>query len=184
MGTGFAETPGWNATQRRIPRMTAHHRRAYLAGGIEFAEEAASNWRREMTAWLHDHLGHAALDPTIHDDDQLTPGERASFRQWKADGDERFLPAIRKIIHHDLRTILEASDYVICRWCEGTQRGGGTAGELTLAYWHQVPVYLVLDRPRAEMSAWILGCATHVYPSLDALREDLLRIYGSGDAAR
>jgi hypothetical protein len=53
--------------------------------------------------------------------------------------------------------------------------GGGTHGELTVCYEHGIPVYMVLGIPRAEVSSWILGCASEVFDSFQELREFLLK---------
>jgi len=50
-------------------------------------------------------------------------------------------------------------------------QGGGTHGELTLAYEHRMPVYLVLGMPMEKVSSWIVGCTTEVFSSFDELKQ-------------
>ncbi|MCB2154531.1 hypothetical protein KQI84_06565 [bacterium] len=157
--------------------MTSEPRTTYLAGAIEYAADGGIAWRREIAEWLDHELGHKVHDPTEHDFQQLTDEEKENLRIWKETNLPRFRQAIRKIIHHDLRLLLEHTDYVICRWCPGTSKGGGTHGELTMAYWHQIPVYLLLDAPRSEVSSWILGCATAVFENWDDLKAELKQLY-------
>ncbi|MBI5153988.1 hypothetical protein HZA57_02020 [Candidatus Poribacteria bacterium] len=150
---------------------------AYLAGAIEYAPDGGTAWRREFAEWAAGTLGHKVHDPSTLEHNQLLPEEIENFRTWKRTDFPRFQRAIRKIIHHDLRLVLEHTDYIVCRWCEGTRMGGGTHGELTLAYWHQIPVFLKLDVPRESVSSWILGCATHVFDDWEPLREMLRAQY-------
>ena len=158
------------------PRM-----RAYLAGAIEYAPDGGVAWRREMAAFLSGTLGHTVHDPSALAKEHLSAEELENFRHWKTADFPRFQETVRKIIRHDLQLVLEHSDYLVCRWCEGTRIGGGTHGELTLAYWHQIPVYLMCEIPVADVSSWILGCATHVYTSWDELRAALAARYRRDD---
>jgi hypothetical protein len=58
-------------------------------------------------------------------------------------------------------------------WDDAAARGGGTAGEITLAYRLGKPVYLVLGMPRREASGWVIACATEVFESFDELIQSL-----------
>jgi hypothetical protein len=51
--------------------------------------------------------------------------------------------------------------------------GGGTYGELTVAYYHNIPVYMVAAKPLSQISGWILGCATEFFESFEELKEFL-----------
>jgi hypothetical protein len=106
----------------------------------------------------------------------MSEEERRCFRLWKTQTENwpRFQEVVRRIIHRDLHLILNETDYVIAYWDESVLGGGGTHGELTLSYWFGIPVYLVLGLPCAEVSSWILGCATERYDSFDALQQHFL----------
>jgi len=56
-------------------------------------------------------------------------------------------------------------------------RGGGTHGELTVAYVNKIPVYLVLGVPLQDISGWIIGCATQIFTDFSSLKEFLLQTY-------
>ena len=43
----------------------------------------------------------------------------------------------------DLDAVVHKSDYLIVKWDESVFRGGGTHGEVTMAYWLGKPVFLV-----------------------------------------
>lgn len=149
--------------------------RVYLAGAIEKAPDGGVAWRRELTRFLRDELGHVVHDPTVHESHALTEEERRNFRSWKADpaAFPQFRSALAKIIHADLFRIVHQSDYVFTYWDEYVTPGGGTHGEVTVARMLGIPVFMVYTLPRAEMSSWILGCATEVFETFDAARDRL-----------
>lgn len=168
-----------HGADRPTPR-NGHTPAVYLAGAIEYAEDAGVGWRTDLTRWIAEHLGHEVFDPSRHDFQQLDAEEQAAFRVWKATADPRFHGAIRRIIDFDLHLVVNRADYIVCRWCAGTSRGGGAHGELTVAYLNRIPVYLLLETPREETSSWILGCADRVFDDWDAMRAFLLERYGRG----
>lgn len=155
---------------------------AYLAGAMEFADDRGVSWRGEMTRWLEEQLGHSSLDPTHLEHDQLSEEEWRELPGLK----ERDLPRLRqlarRIVLYDARLVLEKADYLICYWTEATQRGCGTAGEITLAAWTGKPVHLVLDYPLRSASTWMIGCTSSLHHDFEDLRHELLRRYGGATA--
>ena len=151
--------------------------KAYLSGAIEYAPDGGEEWREEMTSWLKKHLNHTVFNPAIPSS-VLTQEERANFRRWKVDDFFRFRATVRKLIQRDLEAIVKKIDYVICHWERGVLRGGGTHGELTMAYYFGKRIYMVLGMPRGEVSSWILGCTTEVFDSFNQLKKYLAREYG------
>lgn len=149
--------------------------RVYLAGAIEAAPDGGVGWRRDLAPFLQDELGHTVHDPTDHDWKVLSEEERRSFRRWKTSPADwpRFQETVRRIIRRDAELILADTDYLIAYWDEAVVGGGGTHGELTLAYLHAIPVFLVLGMPRERVSSWILGCSEAVFDSFDSLRTHL-----------
>lgn len=150
---------------------------AYLSGAIEYAEDGGSAWREKMTAWLKGRLGHDVYNPT-RESLVLTTEERASFRKWKVVDYPRFKTTVRKLIRKDLEAIVNRIDYIICFWDGGVLRGGGTHGEITLAYYLGKSIYMVLGMPRGEISSWILGCSSREFDDFDQLKEFLESEYG------
>ena len=142
----------------------------YLAGAIEAAPDDGMAWRADMTQFLIDTLDWTTFDPSRHERDFLTEEEKMNFRQWKSVDIQRFRPVIKKIIDRDLDQLLKKCDAVICLWDEHVIQGGGTHGELTLAYEHALPVYLVLGMPIEKVSSWIIGCTTEVFSNFDELK--------------
>ncbi|MFH0792705.1 MAG: hypothetical protein V2A74_01590 [bacterium] len=150
----------------------------YLAGSIEHSPDGGRCWRAELTPFLRDELGHKVYDPSIEETHDLTEDEKLHFRTWKTNQFARFQGVIRRVIDQDLSLLLNKTDYVICFWDQHVLRGAGTHGELTLAYWNKIPVYLVLGFPRDDVSSWILGCVEAVFDSFDELKSFLRKRYG------
>ncbi|HFE64163.1 MAG TPA: hypothetical protein ENK14_07090 [Caldithrix sp.] len=146
---------------------------SYLAGAIEKAPDAGCKWRAEISRFLEKELGHAVFNPCLEESHVLTAEEFRHFREWKANDLPRFRRVVHKIIQTDISTLLNKVDYIICLWDEYVLHGGGTHGELTMAYWHEIPVYMVTRIPLAEMSSWIIGCTTRIFSDFDQLRNFL-----------
>ena len=142
----------------------------YLAGAIEAAPDEGKGWRRDISEFLNTELGWETFNPSEHEQDFLTEAEKSGFRQWKRTDIKRFRAVIKKIIDRDLHQLLTQCQAVICLWDEYVIPGGGTHGELTLAYEHNLPVYLVLGMPVEQASSWILGCTTEIFKNFDELK--------------
>jgi nucleoside 2-deoxyribosyltransferase len=153
---------------------------AYLCGPIEFAPDGGKLWRRKLTPFLHNELGHRVYDPAEDEKKNLTDEEARHFRGWKETDVERFRRVVRKIIQYDLDIVENRADYVICclNGDAAVVFSGGTSSELTFAFRHGIPVYLVTDTPAKEISGWMLACADRVFPSVDELKKFLLDRYG------
>jgi len=151
---------------------------AYLCGPIEFAVDGGKLWRRKLTPFLRDDLGHRVYDPAEDEKKNLTDEEVANFRAWKSADLERFRRVVRKIIQFDLDLIENKADYVICYWEGDTAHSGGTPAELTVAFRKGIPVYLVSEQPPEQVSGWLLACADQVFASLDDLKKFLAGRYG------
>jgi hypothetical protein len=153
---------------------------AYLCGPIDSAADSGKLWRRKLTPYLRDQLGHRVYDPSEDERKNLSDEEVAHFREWRTRDVERFRRVVRKIIHFDLDLIEHKTDYVICYLQEGAEdaAGGGTSSELTLAYRCGIPVYLVTELPETQISGWMLACADVVFHSIDDLKKFLYERYG------
>lgn len=147
--------------------------RVYLAGAIEAAPDDGKAWRKDLTHFLDEELSWEVFDPSLHEQDFLTEEEKAHFRKWKSTDINRFRAVIEKIIDRDLHQLLERCDSVICLWDEFVMQGAGTHGELTLAYEHKMPVYLVLGMPIDKVPSWIIGCSSEVFQNFEDLKQYL-----------
>ena len=90
---------------------------------------------------------------------------------------DKYKEFTRLLINRDLRAVVAESDYLICLWDESVLKGGGTHGEVTIAYFIGKPVYLVNHLPMRDFSGWIFSCATETFNSFDALKKELLKRY-------
>lgn len=144
----------------------------YLCGAIEKSPGPGKAWRAEVTHFLHE-LGHDVYDPALDEDKDLTEQEAREFCGWKQTDLPRFQQTVRKIIQYDLDWIEERCDALVAYWDELACAAAGPQGELTVAYRRGLPVYLVTKQPAEQVSGWILGCASQVFPGFDELREYL-----------
>jgi nucleoside 2-deoxyribosyltransferase len=152
----------------------------YLAGAIEYAPDKGKAWREAFTPFV-EALGAQVYDPARDEQKNLTDDERLHFREWKSTDLPRFQRTIRKIINWDMEWITRRADAIVVYWDEYAGRGAGTSGELTAAYRYGKPVYLVAGMPVAQISGWILGCATEVFNSFDQLQAFLAQAAASRD---
>ncbi len=146
---------------------------AYLCGPIDFAEEGGKLWRRKLSPFLRDQLGHRVYDPFEDARKILTEDEIANFRIWQTTDLDRFRRVVRKIIAFDIELIENKADYLICYWDADIAFTGGTPAGLTAAYRKGIPVYLVTPLPVEQIDAWMLGCSDQVFSSVEGLKEFL-----------
>lgn len=152
--------------------------KAYLSGAIENADDEGKLWRDEITQWLADKLKHQVFNPLEVEKTLITPEEQKNFHSWRETDYERFHSVMRKFIERDLDGVCSDTDYLICFWDDAVRDGGGTHGEVTVAYRCHIPVYIVLGMPFSKVSAWILGCSTELFNSFEELKEFLEKKYG------
>lgn len=152
--------------------------KAYLAGAIEHAPDNGIAWRRDVTQFLADTLGHTVYDPTTEELSILSQEESANFRGYKQNNLPEYQRIVRKLIAHDLSILTTDIDYVICLWDNYVKNGGGTQGEITVSHLHGIPVYLVSEMETEKISGWILGCVSKVFTSFEELENHLVQKYG------
>ena len=150
---------------------------AYLSGGMENAKDEGSDWRIKMTKWLKENLGHDVIDPVLESEKRVIELGAENYRAWKKSNPTKFKEFIRILINQDLRSVIGQVDYLIVLWDESVIYGGGTHGEVTMAYWVDKPVYLVNKLPLERLSAWISSCSTETFGSFDNLKKSLLTAY-------
>jgi len=153
--------------------------KAYLAGAIEHSPDNGKAWRVDITEFLQQEFGHDVYNPHIEEPKILTPEEREQFRLLKTENLPEFQKIVRKLIRNDIKSILTEIDYIICLWDEYAEKGGGSYGELTFAFYHGIPVYMVTPMELAHISGWILGCTTDFFKNFDELKtflQDKFRI--------
>ena len=155
----------------------------YLAGAIENAPDRGTGWRQTITPFLTEKLGHRVFDPCIAENHVLTQQELEELPAAKLQDLTRFRQLMRRIIQTDLTMLTTKVDYVIAYWDRYVVRGGGTHGELTMAFHHDIPVYLVTEFKPEEISGWVLGCCREIFFDFSTLHEFLLQAYAARRAA-
>jgi|TARA_B100001146_G_scaffold171149_1_gene152023 hypothetical protein len=152
---------------------------AYLSGAMEYAVDEGSGWRIDMTSWLSAHLGHDVIDPVKESRLLMLQENSTDYRTWKESDTERYRQFVRKCVDRDIRAVTEEVDYIICLWNANVLKGAGTHGEVTLAFQHNVPVYLVNQIPLIDLSGWIMACSSEIFNNFEELKAFLLEKYDS-----
>ena len=150
---------------------------AYLSGPIENAENDGVDWRNMMTEWLSSNLNHRVFDPVKETKSIIDEISMEEFRLLKTKDLSKYKKIFRKIIKIDLEAVFNEADYLIVKWDESVFKGGGTHGEITMAYWLNKPVYLVNSLPINDVSSWVLSCSDEVFDSFDSLKKRLLILH-------
>lgn len=151
---------------------------AYLSGAMENAKNEGSGWRNEITIWLKDNLNHSVIDPVFETAKLVTKTESQNYRDWKSSDPDKFKKFVRLVIDNDLNLVVNKADYLICLWNNEVLTGGGTHGEVTMAYYQSKPIYLINQLSNLELSGWIMSCATEIFPELKSMQKKLLDVYG------
>jgi len=151
----------------------------YLSGAMEYAVDEGSGWRLDMTNWLSANLGHDVIDPVEESRSLMLQKNSADYRTWKESDTERYRQFIRQCVERDIKAVTKEVDYIICLWNEDVFKGAGTHGEVTLAFQHNVPVYLVNQISLADLSGWIMACSSKIFNNFEELKAFLLEKFGS-----
>ena len=151
---------------------------AYLSGAMEHAQNDGAEWRTRLSKWLEEQLGHSIIDPVKETTQLVSDHGAQNYRTWKKNDPPKFKTFIRHCIQNDLNLLLTQADYVICFWDANVIKGGGTQGEITMAYHNNIPVYLVNKIPEVELSGWIIGCTSEIFSDIDELKRRLTEVYG------
>ena len=151
---------------------------AYLSGAMENAKNEGSGWRNEITIWLREEINHSVIDPVIDTARLVERTESHDYRNWKTSDPNKFKEFVRQAIDNDLNSVVNKSDYLICLWNQEVLAGGGTHGEVTMAYYYNKPVYLINQLNDIELSGWIMSCATEIFTDFNSMQKRLIEIYG------
>lgn len=139
---------------------------AYLAGPMEFAEDAGLPWREEYRKELAKlniqciipHEEEAKIEPVLTIE-ELKTLKRENLPTYKEHYRKNFmLPDIN---------IVRSVDFLIIRW-NGEQMSG-TIAEANEAFLQGKPVYLVTNQQIESIPGWFLSCCTEEFTSLSCL---------------
>jgi hypothetical protein len=149
--------------------------RVYLSGGMEYAKNEGIDWRQDLELWIRKTLGHKVFNPNVESEKLLAQSlPNRDFRSLKSTDLKTYSKIARQFVFLDSKEIALRSDYVICYWDQGAQRGAGTKGELTIARYFNKPVYMVTRIPKIKIPGWVLGCVTEFFSSFEQLKEFLV----------
>ena len=152
----------------------------YLSGGMEYAKDEGLDWRSEMEGWIIEHLGHKVFNPNVESEKYLAKSlPNRNFRSLKSTNIKAYTKIVKHFVIIDSKEIATRSDYIICYWDESAQRGAGTKGEFTIAYYFKKPVYMVSNMSFEEIPGWVLGCTTRRFQTFDQLKLFLSKKYSS-----
>ena len=151
--------------------------KAYLSGPIENAENDGASWRRDMTLWLKDNLNHEVFNPVLETKNIIGHLNPSIFRSMKKTDPIEYKNIIRKIIKLDLDALINDSDYLIVKWDKSVLKGGGTHGEVTMAYWMKKPIFIMNSLPIDDMSSWIFSCSDFIFNDFKNLKKKLTQLY-------
>ena len=151
--------------------------KAYLSGPIENAENDGASWRHDMTLWLKNNLNHKVFNPVIETKSIIGNLNSSNFRAMKKTDPIKYKNKIREIIKLDLEAVINDSDYLIVKWDKSVLKGGGTHGEVTMAYWIKKPVFIVNSIPIDDMSSWIFSCSDFIFNDFKSLKKKLTQLY-------
>ena len=133
-----------------------------------------------MTLWLIENLNHSVIDPVVESKKLIRSNKDEDFRNWKKTNPEKYVEIIRLAIKNDLDAVINKADYIICLWDENVFRGAGTHSEVTFAYYHNKPIYLVNKLPINDLSGWIMSCASEIVNDFESLKTLLNNRYNNG----
>ena len=147
---------------------------------MEYAKNGGADWRKEITLWLITNLNHSVIDPVIESKKLIKNYKEEEFRSWKQTDPEKYVEIIRMAIKKDLDAVVNKADYVICLWDQNVFKGAGTHSEVTFAYYHGKPIYLVNKLPINDLSGWIMSCASEIVNDFESLKILLNNRYNNG----
>ncbi len=147
--------------------------RAYLSGGMEYAQHEGADWRAEIDEWIRTTLHHSVFNPNKESAKFLQKHVPGDFRRLKTEDTPRFTKIVSRIVDLDSKEIAERATYVVCYWDRSAQRGAGTKGEVTIAKLFGKPVYMVTEVHPENIPGWILGCTTKIFGTFRELKEFL-----------
>ena len=151
--------------------------KAYLSGPIENAENDGASWRQDITLWLKKNLNHKVFNPVIETKRIIGHRDASDFRSMKKTDPIKYKKIIREIIKLDLEAVINGSDYLIVKWDESVLKGGGTHGEITMAYWIKKPIFIVNSLSIDDMSYWIFSCSDFIFDDFKSLKKKLMQLY-------
>ena len=137
---------------------------------MENAKNSGADWRKDITHWLSDNLNHDVFDPVVESQKLVENYKDEEFRNWKQTDPKKYVEVLRIAIKKDLDAVANKADYIICLWDKNVFKGAGTHSEVTFAYYHGKPIYLVNKLSINDLSGWIMSCASEIVKDFESLK--------------
>lgn len=150
--------------------------KTYLAGPIEYQDDAGQNWREEITPRLFK-LGIESIDPTreLTGKRRLIKKELDELQQYKKDQDwPNFYKLMQQIWLADKAAVDEA-DFLIVH-LRDSDNLSGTIREMQEAYEYGKPIFLVIDGDVSKVKSHTLHMALRkgkIFQDFDELIDHL-----------
>ncbi len=151
---------------------------AYLSGAMEYAQDEGESWRDSISEWLSIKLGHDVINPVEESRLIIEKTNSYEYRDWKDTDIKRYKEFMHQFVVQDIESVTKEANYIICLWNKDVFRGAGTHGEVTLAFEHGIPVYLISQVPKTDLSGWIIACSTKIFDNFEELKLFLLKKFG------
>ena len=151
---------------------------AYLSGAMEYAQDEGESWRDSIREWLSIKLGHDVINPVEESRLIIEKTNSYEYRDWKDTDIKRYKEFMHQFVVQDIESVTKEVNYIICIWNKDVFRGAGTHGEVTLAFEHGIPVYLISQVPKTDLSGWIIACSTKIFDNFEELKLFLLKKFG------
>ena len=151
---------------------------AYLSGAMEYAQDEGEAWRDSISEWLSIKLGHDVINPVEESRLIIEKTNSYEYRDWKDTDIKRYKEFMHQFVVQDIESVTKEANYIICLWNKDVFRGAGTHGEVTLAFEHGIPVYLISQVPKTDLSGWIIACSTKIFDNFEELKLYLLKKFG------
>ena len=117
------------------------------------------------------------INPVIESKSLAKEKNILNYRDLQNSDPRRYKEFVRLCVDNDLKLIFDDADYVITLWDDSVLNGGGTHGEVTMAYYFKKPVYLIDNLSSSKISGWISSCSTQIFNSIDQLKTFLKQEY-------
>ena len=144
----------------------------YLSGGMQHKKGLGAKWRKTASVHLKE-LGYFPLDICELDRAYAEANTELFYSFSKKFTREellKFKSNIRKhFIYTDLELVEKDSDAIIVLWDEGAQLGGGTHNEISHAYEHDIPIFLMTTMPLEQIPGWIVSQTTKIFTKWSSL---------------
>lgn len=144
----------------------------YLAGSMHGLKGYGKRWRDRETRWFKQYgvktFSPPDREPEVVKRHNISP-ELLKTQSYRIDKATR-IPLYQEIINFDLRAIRRCCDAVVVYF---TKESAGTCSEITWAWWHGIPVYLVNASGSKHINPWVEACCTTVHSNFERLRNHL-----------